>query len=82
MADESHARDSQPSPCRGLHCEQAPLAPLPLPASPVNDQRLPDLAFWVMVSSVHEFEITRRGTESKIRLPAGNQLTIERPPEV
>ena len=27
VTDESHARDSQPRPCRGLHCDQAPWKP-------------------------------------------------------
>lgn len=82
VTDESHARDSQPRPCRGLHCDQAPLAPLPLPASPINDQRLPDLACLVVLSSANEFEISGGVAESKFGLPAGNQLTIDRPPKV
>ena len=81
-AEKSLAGQSRPRSCRGLHCEQAPLTPAPLPASPVNDQRLPDLACPVILSSANEFEITHGIAESKFGLPAGNQLTIERPPKV
>ncbi|WP_040764865.1 hypothetical protein, partial [Novipirellula maiorica] len=54
----------------------------PLPASPVNDQRLPDLACLTVLPAADEVDITGGIAESKIGLMVGNQPTIERPPKV
>ncbi|WP_345682568.1 hypothetical protein [Novipirellula caenicola] len=81
VSDQSNSHESRARRCRGLHCEQAPLGPAPLPASPINDQRLPDLACLMALPNSDDFEIVGGMAESKIGLLVGNAITIERPPK-